>query len=85
MRNLALEVAPFIQVNGTAQTYVDNQTYWPHAYRETEEFRQRLAEVPAGRLGTGRELAQSVLFLAGPESDFLYGHILPFAGGWIAS
>jgi 2-keto-3-deoxy-L-fuconate dehydrogenase len=85
MRNLALEVAPLIQVNGTAQTYVDNQTYWPDAYRETEEFRQRLAEVPAGRLGTGRELAQSVLFLAGPESDFLYGHILPFAGGWIAS
>jgi len=85
MRNLAQEVAPYIQVNGTAQTYVDNQTYWPQAYRETDDFRQRLAEVPAGRLGTGRELAQSVLFLAGPESDFLYGHILPFSGGWITS
>jgi 2-keto-3-deoxy-L-fuconate dehydrogenase len=85
MRNLAMEVAPHIQVNATAQTYVDNLTYWPLAYRETEEFRQRLAEVPAARLGTGRELAQAVLFLAGPESDFFYGHILPFAGGWITS
>jgi 2-keto-3-deoxy-L-fuconate dehydrogenase len=84
MRNLAQEVAPHIQVNATAQTYVDNLTYWPLAYRETEDFRQRLSEVPAGRLGTGRELAQAVLFLAGPESDFFYGHILPFAGGWIA-
>jgi 2-keto-3-deoxy-L-fuconate dehydrogenase len=85
MRNLATEVAPHIQVNATAQTYVDNLTYWPLAYRETEDFRQRMAEVPAGRLGTGRELAQAVLFLAGPESDFFYGHILPFAGGWITN
>jgi hypothetical protein len=23
-----------------------------------------------------------VLFLAGPESDFFYGQIIPFAGGW---
>jgi 2-keto-3-deoxy-L-fuconate dehydrogenase len=84
MRNLALEVAPHIQVNATAQTYVDNLTYWPLAYRETEDFRQRLSEVPASRLGTGRELAQAVLFLAGPESDFFHGHILPFTGGWIA-
>jgi 2-keto-3-deoxy-L-fuconate dehydrogenase len=84
MRNLALEVAPHIQVNATAQTYVDNLTYWPLAYRETDEFRSRMSEVPAARLGTGRELAQAVLFLAGPESDFFYGHILPFTGGWIA-
>jgi NAD(P)-dependent dehydrogenase (short-subunit alcohol dehydrogenase family) len=85
MRNLAMEVAPHIQVNATAQTYVDNLTYWPLAYRETDDFRQRMAEVPASRLGTGRELAQAVLFLAGPESDFFYGHILPFAGGWITN
>jgi 2-keto-3-deoxy-L-fuconate dehydrogenase len=85
MRNLAMEVAPYVQVKATAQTYVDNLTYWPLAYRETDDFRQRMAEVPAGRLGTGRELAQAVLFLAGPESDFFYGHILPFAGGWITS
>jgi 2-keto-3-deoxy-L-fuconate dehydrogenase len=82
MRNVANEVAPYIQINGTAQNFVDNLTYWPHEYRKTEEFRQRLAEVPAGRLGTGRELAQTVLFLAGPESDFFYGQIIPFSGGW---
>lgn len=70
MRNLAHEAAPYINVNSTAQSYVDNLTYWPHAYRQTEEFRQRMAEVPAGRLGSGRELAQTVLFLAGLESDF---------------
>jgi 2-keto-3-deoxy-L-fuconate dehydrogenase len=82
MRNLAHEVAPYVNVNGTAQSYVDNLTYWPNEYRQTDEFRQRMAEVPAGRLGSGRELAQTVLFLAGPESDFFYGQIIPFAGGW---
>jgi hypothetical protein len=25
---------------------------------------------------------QTVLFLAGPESDFFYGQTIPFAGGW---
>jgi NAD(P)-dependent dehydrogenase (short-subunit alcohol dehydrogenase family) len=82
MRNLAHEVAPYINVNGTAQSYVGNLTYWPHDYRQTDEFRQRLKEVPAARLGSGRELAQTVLFLAGPESDFFYGQVIAFAGGW---
>jgi 2-keto-3-deoxy-L-fuconate dehydrogenase len=84
MRNVAQEVAPYVNVNATAQNYVDNHTYWPREYRQTEEFRRRLAEVPAARLGSGRELAQAVLFLAGPESDFFYGQIIPFAGGWAA-
>ena len=82
MRNVAMEVAPHVQMNATAQNYVDNLTYWPLEYRQTEDFRQRMADVPAGRLATGRELAQAVLFLAGPESDFFYGQVLPFSGGW---
>jgi NAD(P)-dependent dehydrogenase (short-subunit alcohol dehydrogenase family) len=85
MKNVAMEVAPYVNVNATAQTYVDNWTYWPMAYRETEEFRERMAENPAARLATGRECAQTVLFLAGPESDFFYGQIIPFAGGWTVS
>jgi 2-keto-3-deoxy-L-fuconate dehydrogenase len=82
MKNVAMEVAPYVNINATAQTYVDNITYWPMQYRETEEFRERMAENPAARLATGRECAQTVLFLAGPESDFFYGQIIPFAGGW---
>jgi NAD(P)-dependent dehydrogenase (short-subunit alcohol dehydrogenase family) len=82
MRQVAMEVAPHVNVNATAQSYVENPTYFPKAYQETEAFRQRLAECPAGRLATGRECAQTVLFLAGPESDFFYGQVIPFAGGW---
>jgi NAD(P)-dependent dehydrogenase (short-subunit alcohol dehydrogenase family) len=82
MRHVAMEVAPHVNVNATAQSYVENPTYFPKAYQETEAFRQRLAECPAGRLATGRECAQTVLFLASPESDFFYGQTIPFAGGW---
>ncbi|MFF1965687.1 SDR family NAD(P)-dependent oxidoreductase [Streptomyces sp. NPDC058232] len=82
MHNLALEVAPQINVNATAQTYVDNPTYFPAEYQQTQDFRDRLAEAPAKRLASMRECAQTVLFLAGPESDFFYGQVVPFAGGW---
>jgi 2-keto-3-deoxy-L-fuconate dehydrogenase len=82
MKNVAMEVAPCVNINATAQTSVDNITHWPLDYRETEEFRERMAENPAGRLATGRECAQTVLFLAGQESDFFYGQIIPLAGGW---
>ena len=51
-------------------------------YRETAEFRERVAENPAARLATGRECTQTVLFLVGLESDFFNGQIIPFAGGW---
>src|SRR5271156_335284 len=49
MKNVAMEVAPYVNINGTAQTYVDNITYWPMEYRETAEFRERMAENPAAR------------------------------------
>jgi hypothetical protein len=32
----------------------------------------------------GRQLAQSGLVFAGPESDFSYGQIISFDGGWTA-
>lgn len=82
MLNLALEVAPYINVNATAQTYVDNPTYFSEEYKKTADYRRRLAEVPARRLASMEECAKTVLFLAGPESDFFYGQIIPFAGGW---
>jgi hypothetical protein len=50
MKNAAVEVAPCVNINATAQTSVDNVTYWPLDYRETGEFRERMAENPAGRL-----------------------------------
>lgn len=84
VRSVAVEAAPYhVQINATAQTFVDNLTYFPPAYQATGEFRDRMRGVPAGRLATAREAATFLLTLAGPESDFLVGQVFPFTGGWI--
>ena len=32
---------------------------------------------------TGREAAMFLLALAGPESDWIFGQVFPYAGGWV--
>lgn len=84
VRNVGTEVAKHnVQVNATGQIFVENPTYFPSEVIGTPELATRLKDVPAGRLATGREAAEFILFLAGPESDFIVGQIFPFAGGWI--
>jgi 2-keto-3-deoxy-L-fuconate dehydrogenase len=84
VRAVGAEVAPHnVQVNAIAQTFVENPSYFPPEYIVTAEFRERLLHVPAGRLATAREDARFALFLAGGDSDFLVGQVLPFAGGWV--
>lgn len=72
-----------VQVNAVAQSFVENPDYFPPEYQATDEFRARLATVPAARLASGREAALAALYLASEESDFLAGQVLPFAGGWV--
>ena len=40
--------------------------------------------IPAGRWGTGADLAGAVLFLASPAADYVHGVTLPVDGGWLA-
>lgn len=83
VRSLGVEMAPHnVQVNATGQIFVENPTYFPPEVLGTPQLHARLAEVPAGRLSTGREAAAFILFLAGRESDFFCGQIFPYAGGW---
>ena len=85
VRTVGVEVAAFgVNVNATGQTLVESPTYFPPEYQATEEFRRRMEQVPAGRLSTGREAAKFLLFLAGPESNFFFGQVFPYAGGWVA-
>jgi 2-keto-3-deoxy-L-fuconate dehydrogenase len=86
VRNVGIEVAPYnVQVNATGQIYVENPTYFPPERINSAEFRAELAAVPAGRLATGREAAEFILFLAGPESGFISGQVFAFSGGWVNS
>jgi len=83
VRTVGAEVAAFgVNVNATGQSFVENPTYFPPEYQATDEFRTRIKQVPAGRLSTGREAAQFLMFLAGPESGFFFGQIFAYSGGW---
>jgi 2-deoxy-D-gluconate 3-dehydrogenase len=43
-----------------------------------------LARIPAGRWGQPEDLADAVVFLAAPASDYINGHVLVVDGGWMA-
>lgn len=45
---------------------------------------QILGTIPMGRLGTAREVADAVAFLAGPESGYITGQVLHVNGGMYA-
>ena len=62
VRSLGVEVAPHnVQVNATGQNFVENPTYFPPDVIGTPQLQARLADVPAGRLSTGREAAAFIL------------------------
>jgi NAD(P)-dependent dehydrogenase (short-subunit alcohol dehydrogenase family) len=42
------------------------------------------AQVPMGRYGSPEEIADAALFLAGPESSYVTGHVLHVDGGFLA-
>ena len=72
-----------VQINLIAQNFVENPEYFPPEFTATEEFKEHLKQVPAGRLATAREDALFALFLASNESDFFVGQAIPFSGGWV--
>lgn len=83
VRAVGVEVAPHnVQVNAIAQSFVENPSYFSPEYLRTDEFHERLKQVPIGRLATGQEDALLTLFLASNESNFFVGQVIPFAGGW---
>ncbi|MFC0531649.1 SDR family NAD(P)-dependent oxidoreductase [Phytohabitans kaempferiae] len=80
-RMLALELAPHgIAVNSIAPGTV--LTDLNRAYLSDPEFqRERIARIPAGRLGRPSDVAEAVLLFTGAEADFLVGASLTVDGG----
>ena len=74
-----------VQINLIAQNFVENATSFPSGARAVPDLAERLKEVPVGRLATGRESATLAMYLAGPDSDFFVGQVVPFTGGWMSA
>ena len=84
VRSVGIEVAPHgINVNAIAQNFISNPTSYPPEKINSPDFKNTLAQIPAGRVAESWESAALALFLAGTESDFMHGQIFPLAGGWI--
>lgn len=84
VRNVGIEVAPHnVQVNATGQIFVENPTYFPPEAIGSPKLTEQLKTVPTGRLATGKEAAEFILFLSSPASDFFVGQIFPYSGGWV--
>lgn len=72
-----------IQVNAIAYNFVESESYFPRKLLDDPEARARIEKnIPLGRLARPEEAAALVTFLAGPDSDFITGQVVPFAGGW---
>ncbi len=76
---LAQEVASrSITVNAVAPGFIDTAM----TEKLAEQARQKLLErIPLGRMGTSREVAAAVRFLASEEAGYITGHILQVNGG----
>ena len=72
-----------IQVNAIAPNYVESPTYFPPALVDDPDTLARMTRnIPLRRLGKPEEVAALVAFYASDKSDFITGHVMPFAGGW---
>jgi 2-deoxy-D-gluconate 3-dehydrogenase len=72
-----------VQVNAVAPGYfvTDNTEALRADPKRSAEI---LARIPAGRWGQPEDLADAVVFLASPASDYINVHVLAVDGGWMA-
>ena len=73
-----------IQVNAIAPGYFRTEMTEPF-FQDPVHCQWICERIPAGRVGTGADLAGTVLFLSSAASDYITGQTLPVDGGWLAS
>jgi NAD(P)-dependent dehydrogenase (short-subunit alcohol dehydrogenase family) len=83
-RALALEFASFnIRVNAVAPTFVRTDFTTP-IFSNPETLKEVMRHTPLGRLPETADIAQAILFLAGPAANCITGVTLPVDSGYLA-
>jgi NAD(P)-dependent dehydrogenase (short-subunit alcohol dehydrogenase family) len=83
-KELALELGPYgITVNAVAPGVIRNGLSTRHSLADPERAEQIRQSLPLSRLGTPRDVANAVLFLASDEADYITGIVLPVDGGYL--
>lgn len=84
-RALALELAPQVRVNCVCPGYVDTDMMrrdWIDKSDDPESLEKMLCDyAPMKRMATPVEIANSILYLATVEADFITGSALQIDGG----
>jgi 3-oxoacyl-[acyl-carrier protein] reductase len=82
-RNWALELAPRrIRVNAVAPGYIDTEMTAGY-FADRRILEDAVNRQPFGRLGFADEVADVVLFLCSPESNWMTGESLNVSGGFV--
>jgi NAD(P)-dependent dehydrogenase (short-subunit alcohol dehydrogenase family) len=86
-RNLAIELAPAgIRVNSVAPGFIDTpELQCENAATSGQIDRFIAAAVPLARIGTSRECASAILYLASDEAAYCSGTVLGVDGGSLAN
>jgi NAD(P)-dependent dehydrogenase (short-subunit alcohol dehydrogenase family) len=82
-RNWALELAPRkIRVNAVAPGYIDTDMTAGY-FSDPKVLQNAVDRQPFGRLGHAEEVADVVLFLCSPASNWITGESLNVSGGFV--
>ena len=76
---IAMEIASRnVTVNAVAPGFIETPMTDVLSDKVKEELKTR---IPLGRLGTGRDVAAAIVFLASDEAGYITGHVLDVNGG----
>ena len=74
-----------ITVNSICPGFIATERIEELSKARPEMIKQRLAEIPLGRIGTPAELAAAVVFLASERASYITGAVLEVDGGFTRS
>jgi NAD(P)-dependent dehydrogenase (short-subunit alcohol dehydrogenase family) len=80
-RQLAYELGPGIRVNAVLPALVRTrfaEALWAHE-------QELVAHYPLGRLGVPEDIAEAIVFLAGPQASWITGQALAIDGGMLVN
>jgi NAD(P)-dependent dehydrogenase (short-subunit alcohol dehydrogenase family) len=83
-KSAALEGAPSkVRVNAVAPGPIETKMLDRFTGGDEEVKRSFAATVPAGRVGTPEEIAQTIVFLASDGASYVTGHVVNVDGGYV--
>lgn len=80
VKSLAKEVAPSgVSVNAVSPGFIETKM---NDHLNDEEKEAIIADIPMNRAGTVCDIANTVCFLLGDQSNYIQGEIIHVTGGW---